>query len=191
MTVEDTCRYYKLLGHDRVALIGPDSANDLILQRKISGYVHYTSREGMSSLCGLVGPGAPAMDQLAERWKGYRGNLGIISYDDEHALRFMTAMHKLGLIAPRDFAIIGYNDTEGSRYSDPPLSTVHQNFDYIGHWLLKNADALSKGQVCQSTKTPKLRFLVRGQLRRTRQDQRCVLLAVRIHRYHRRYAHGS
>jgi DNA-binding transcriptional regulator YhcF (GntR family) len=161
MTVADTCRYYKVMGHDRVALIGPDSANDPILQRKISGYVHYSSRENTPSLFGLVGSGAAAMDQLAERWKAYRGNLAIISYDDEHALRFMTAMHKLGLIAPRDFVIIGYNDTEGSRYSDPPLSTIHQNFDYIGHWLLKSADALSKGQVCQSTKTPKLKLLVR------------------------------
>ena len=161
MTIEDICRYYKTLGHERVALLGPDSSNDLILQRKISGYVHYTSRENMPSLCGLVGPGAQAMDQLAERWKGYRGNLAIISYDDEHALRFMTSMHKLGLNAPEDFGIIGYNDTEGSRYSDPPLTTIHQNFDYIGEWMLKSAHALGKGQVCQSSHTPKLKMLVR------------------------------
>jgi DNA-binding LacI/PurR family transcriptional regulator len=162
MTIEDMCRYYKALGHDRIALIGPDSANDLILQRKISGYIHYTSRENIPSLCGLVEPGAPAMDQLAKRWEGYRSNLAVISYDDEHALRFMTAMHKLGLTSPQDFVIIGYNDTEGSRYSDPPLSTIHQNFDYIGHWLLKSAHALSKGEVLQSSKTPRLKMLVRG-----------------------------
>jgi hypothetical protein len=162
MPVEDSCRYYRALGQERVALIGPDSANDLILQRKISGYIHYTSRENMTSLCGLVGPGALAMDQLAERWKSYRGNLAILSYDDEHALRFMTAMHKIGLTAPHDYRIIGYNDTEGGRFSDPPLTTIHQNFDYIGHWMLKSAVALSKGQICQSSETPKLRMLVRG-----------------------------
>lgn len=161
ITLEDTCRYYHSLGHERIALIGPDSTNDLILQRKISGYVHYASRANMLSLCGLVGPGAQAMDQLAERWKGYRGNLGIICYDDEHALRFMTAMHKLGLNAPDDYCIMGYNDTEGSRYSDPPLTTVHQNYDYIGHWMLKNAVALAQGSVCQSTETPRLQMLVR------------------------------
>jgi DNA-binding LacI/PurR family transcriptional regulator len=161
MTIADTCRYYRAMGHERIGFIGPDSANDLILQRKISGYVHYTSRENMTSLFGLVGLGAQAMDQLAERWKVFRGNLAIISYDDEHALRFMTAMHKVGLTAPTDFKIIGYNDTEGSRYSDPPLSTIHQNFDYIGHWLLKSAHALSLGNVCQSSKTPQLKMLVR------------------------------
>jgi DNA-binding transcriptional regulator YhcF (GntR family) len=161
MTIDNTCRYYQALGHQRIALLGPDSANDLILQRKITGYVHYTSRENLPSLCGLVGPGAQAMDQLAERWKAHRGDLAIISYDDEHALRFMTAMHKIGLTAPDDYDIIGYNDTEGSSYSDPPLSTIHQNFDYIGLWLLKNALALSEGKVCQSPETPRLKMLVR------------------------------
>ncbi len=161
MPVEDSCRYYRALGHDRIALLGPDSANDLILQRKITGYVHYASRENMTSLCGLVGPGASAMDQLAERWKSFCGNLAIISYDDEHALRFITAMHKIGLTAPNDYCIMGYNDTEGGRFSDPPLTTIHQNFDYIGNWMVKNAVALAKGGICQSSETPKLRLLVR------------------------------
>jgi len=161
VTIADTCRYYQFLGHERIALIGPDSTNDLILQKKISGYVHYVSRQNISSICGLVGPGAPAMDQLAERWKAYRGNLAILSYDDEHALRFMTAMHKLGLNAPDDYCIMGYNDTEGSRYSDPPLTTIHQNFDYIGHWMLKSAHALAMGKVAQSSTPPRLNMLVR------------------------------
>jgi DNA-binding LacI/PurR family transcriptional regulator len=160
-TMEDTCRYFQALGHQRIALLGPDSPSDPVLQRRISSYVHYTSRENLPSLCGLIAPGAGAVDQLAERWKAHRGDLAIICYDDEHALRFMTAMHKIGLNAPDDFAIIGYNDTEGSRYSDPPLTTIHQNYDYIGHWLLKNALALAHGSVCQSSKTPRLKILVR------------------------------
>jgi Periplasmic binding protein-like domain/Bacterial regulatory proteins, gntR family len=160
-TIEDTCKYCHLLGHEYVAFLGPESTHDLILQRKISGYVHYTSRLNLPSICGLVGPGAMAMDKLAEKWKEYRGKIAIVSYDDEHALRFMTSMHKLGLTAPKDFAILGFNDTDGSRFSDPPLSTVQQDYAYIGHWLLKNAQALSRGLVSQSTKTPTLRLLVR------------------------------
>jgi len=160
--IEDLCRYYRALGHERIALIGPDSKNDVILQKKLTAFVCYTSRENLPSPCGLVAPGAMAMDQLAERWKCYRGDLAIISYDDEHALRFMTAMHKMGFSAPEDYCIIGYNDTEASRYSDPPLSTVHQNFDYIAYWLLKSALALSNGKVNQATKIARLQMLVRA-----------------------------
>ena len=161
-SVEELCRYYTLLGHRRIALLGPDSVGDVLLQKRLSAYACYTSREDLPNLCGLVGPGALAMDQLAERWKAHQGDLAIISYDDEHALRFMTAMHKIGLSAPEDYSIIGFNDTEASRYSDPPLSTIHQNFEYIGHWLLKNALALTQNQVCQSTENPRSIMLVRS-----------------------------
>ena len=57
----------------------------------------------------------------------------------------MTAMHRKGFIAPDDFRIIGFNNTEGSRLSDPPLTTVAQNFDHIAHQLVDNAIRLSKG----------------------------------------------
>jgi hypothetical protein len=159
---EETCHYYHVLGHERIAFLGPDSANDPILQKKIIGYVHYTSRKNLANICGLVAPGAKAMDRLADRWKSYRRNLAIVCYDDQHALRFMTAMHKLGLHAPGDYCIVGHNDTESSRYSDPPLTTSQQNFDYVGHWLLKNAEALAHGRVSQSKKSPRLHFIVRN-----------------------------
>jgi hypothetical protein len=162
VATEAMCGYFHALGHRRIALLGPDSANDVILQKELSAYACYTSRENLPNFCGLVRPGAQAMDQLAERWKAYRGDLAVISYDDEHALRFMTAMHKLGLSAPVDFQIVGYNDTEASEYSDPPLSTIRQNFDYIGHWLLKSALALSRGEQDQSSSLPRPQMLVRA-----------------------------
>ncbi len=156
------CRYFHAFKHDRIALLGPDSPTDVVLQRVLSAYACYTSRENLSNYCGLVRTGAPAMDQLAERWRGFRGNLAVISYDDEHALRFITAMHKLGLAAPIDFHIVGYNDTEASAYSDPPLSTIRQNFDYIGHWLIKSALGLAAGQPTQSHTPPRPQMLVRA-----------------------------
>ncbi|MDF3056178.1 MAG: transcriptional regulator [Rariglobus sp.] len=159
---EQLCGYFFALGHRRIALLGPDSPGDVVLQRLISAYACYTSRLGLPNFCGLAKPGAQAMSQLAERWKDQRGDLAVISYDDEHALRFMTAMHKLGLSAPGDFQIIGYNDTEASAYSDPPLTTVCQNFNYVGYWLIKSALALARGEVAQSTSLPRLQMIVRA-----------------------------
>lgn len=154
-------RYFMQLGHSRIAFLGPDAPGDLILQQKLGSYSCFASRENLQTLCGLVPAGTHAMDQLATRWKAHRGDLAIISYDDEHALRFVTAMHKLGLGAPTDFAIVGYNNTDASHYSDPPLSTVAQNYEYVGQWLLKSALALSRGEVSQSTENPVLKFIVR------------------------------
>ena len=159
---EAVCGYFHALGHRRIALLGPDSAGDVVLQKVLSAYACYTSRENLPNFCGLVRPGAQAMDQLAERWKAYRGDLAVMSYDDEHALRFMTAMHKIGLSAPDDFQIVGYNDTEASGFSDPPLTTIRQNFDYIGHWLIKSALGLASGVADQSTRLPRPQMLVRA-----------------------------
>jgi len=153
--------YFHLLGHSRIAFLGPDDPGDSILQQKLGSFSCFASRENISTLNGLVPPGTQAMDKLAARWKGFAGDLAIISYDDEHALRFMTSMHKLGLSAPADFNIVGYNNSDASHYSDPPLSTVAQNFEYVGTWLLKSALALSRGEISQSTENPPLTFLVR------------------------------
>ncbi len=153
--------YFQALGAEQIALLGPDSPSDTILQKALSAYVCRTSRDGAPNLCGLVGPGAAGMDQLAERWARLDRGLAIISYDDEHALRFMTAMHKRGLSAPHDFRIAGFNNTEASAFADPPLSTIPQNFDDISEWLLNNALALGKGSVAQSPGNIMPRLLVR------------------------------
>jgi DNA-binding LacI/PurR family transcriptional regulator len=159
---EGLCLYFEKLGHHRIAFLGPDSPGNNIFQQKLGAYSCYMSRENLSPLCGMAKPTAHSMDQLAQRWKNYRGDLAIVSYDDEHALRFMTAMHKLGLSAPVDYVILGYNNTDASRYSDPPLSTVRQNFDHIGRWLLRNALALSRNEVDQATLPAPLDLLVRS-----------------------------
>ena len=125
-STEALCHYFVRLGHRRIAFLGPNSPGDEILQRQLGAYTCYMSRENLPTICGLVESNPRSMDQLAERWKAFRGELAIISHDDEHALRFLTSMHKLGLSAPDDFAIIGYNNVDASHYSDPPLSTVRR-----------------------------------------------------------------
>src|SRR5258708_2317741 len=154
--------YYQKLGHQRIAFLGPATPGDLILQRKLSAYACHAARENFPNLCGLVEKNAGDMDRLADSWKSFRGDLSIVSYDDEHALRLITAMHKIGLNAPSDYRIIGFNDTDASRYSDPPLSTVCQNFLYIGTQLLKAALALANGQICQSTEIQPTRLVIRA-----------------------------
>ena len=159
---EGLCEYFFRLGHRRIAFLGPITPSNQVLQRQLGAYTCFMSKKNLPTVCGLVESSPHSMDQLAERWKAHRGELAIVSYDDEHALRLLTAMHKLGLSAPSDFAIIGYNNVDASHYSDPPLSTVRQNFNYIAHWLVKSARALAKGEICQSSEGPALDLLVRA-----------------------------
>lgn len=181
---EGLCRYFHHLGHRRIAFLGPDAPSDPVLQQKLGAYSCCIAREGLPMLCGLVDPGSQSMDQLAESWKRYRGELAIVSYDDEYALRLLTAMHKIGLSAPADFAIVGYNNTDASHYSDPPLSTVRQNYAYQGHWLLNSALALARGTVMQSSEGPSLDLIVRstcgGSVRGITDDLRNTLRELKL-----------
>jgi DNA-binding LacI/PurR family transcriptional regulator len=160
--VEALCHYFRRLGYTRLALLGPDEPSDPLLQARLSAYTCFTHRAGLEATFGLIPASAEAADALATRWQQWCGNLAIISYDDTHALRLMTAMHKLGRSAPTDFAILGFNNIEASLTSDPPLSTVCQDYDYIGQALLESALALARGEVRQSATPPAPRLLVRA-----------------------------
>ena len=86
---------------------------------------------------------------MGRHWKRFKGELALICYDDIHALRFMVAMHKLGLSAPADFRIIGANDTPEAVYCEPPLSSVRPDYAQIARIALKAAIARADGKLCQ------------------------------------------
>jgi DNA-binding LacI/PurR family transcriptional regulator len=159
--IEAIVRYFVNLGHSRIAFLGPESPNDLVLQQKLGVYASAVTRERLPALYGLVAPGNRSMDQLAGQWKKFRGQLAIICYDDEHALRFMSAMHKLRYSAPSDYCIVGYNNIDAGRYSDPPLSTIAPNFDDVAGRLLRNALSLSKKEALEFQGDSKLSFFPR------------------------------
>ncbi len=159
---EGLCLYFRELGHRRIAFLGPDQPSDITMQRMLGAYSSFTCREGMENVCGLVGKNSAGMDALARRWAAFRGGLAVVSYDDSHAIRFMSSMHKLGLRAPSDFAITGCNDSEEALCSDPPLSSLRQNYKYAAERLLSSSLALAAGSSDQTPEALNYHLVVRG-----------------------------
>ncbi|MFH1496462.1 MAG: substrate-binding domain-containing protein [Verrucomicrobiota bacterium] len=153
--------YFRALGSARIAFVGPDAPEDVVLQRLLTGYACALSRVGLESNCHLVKAGDPAMDQAAGRCAALRGELAVIAYDDEHALRFMAAMRRLGLSAPGDFRIVGFNDTEPGAWGDPPLSTVRHDYDQIARRLMRGAMNIVTGGRDERG-APRLQLVVRS-----------------------------
>jgi len=147
---EAACRYFKMLGYGTITLLGPDFPYDTIMQQRIGAYTSFAYRSDLQNICGLVGGTLADMDSLALKWSRYKGALAVVCHDDLHAIRFMTAMRKLGLSAPADFAIMGCNNTNEARFSDPPLTSIYDDYSYPGKWLIRNAIALAKGDTDQS-----------------------------------------
>jgi DNA-binding LacI/PurR family transcriptional regulator len=149
------------MAYDRIALLGPDTPHVPLLQRALSAYAARVGRNDRELLCGLVPAGSLGMDALARRWSAGRGELAVICYDDEHAFRFMTAMHKLGLCAPDDYVIAGYNDSTLAAHTDPPLTSMYQDSRHAARGLVRHALALARGRTDQVGEPGVLRLVLR------------------------------
>lgn len=154
-------KYFQRLGYTHIAFIGPLSADNDILHRKIIGYTNFVGQAGLDNLCQLVAADTRAMDKIAQKLMELKGDLAVISYDDQHAIRFLTAMHKLGLQAPQDFAILGYNNTDAAEHADPPLSCLFGDYVHPAQAMLDNALGLARGKVVQTTSDQPLYFKLR------------------------------
>ncbi|CAM3174327.1 GntR family transcriptional regulator [Rariglobus hedericola] len=146
IVLQSACAYLRYDNTDTLAFLGPDEPENTFLQQRLGAFSLHCASNNIPHIVGLVKEGSVTMNRLAEQWVAHRGNLSILAYDDDYALRFMTAMHRQGLVAPDDFRIIGFNNTESSRLSDPLLTTIAQNFDHIAHQLVDNALNLARGK---------------------------------------------
>ncbi|HEU5471165.1 MAG TPA: LacI family DNA-binding transcriptional regulator [Actinophytocola sp.] len=51
----------------------------------------------------------------------------LLCMSDELALGAIRAATELGLSVPRDISVVGFDDTPGATWSDPPLTTIRQD----------------------------------------------------------------
>src|SRR2546429_328943 len=62
-----------------------------------------------------------------------RGATGLVCASDVLALGAMRAVRRLGLSVPADRAVLGVDDSAFMNCTDPPLTTVRQPIDAMGH----------------------------------------------------------
>jgi DNA-binding LacI/PurR family transcriptional regulator len=121
-------------GHQDIALALPDRDTPLrdVRQRfadKAAGSL------GLAPLRAFTVPGSRAnstpasgtgaADTLTEFRARHREVTAIAAFDDDVALRVLAAMRQLGLSAPVDLAVIGFDDNGYGALTSPTLTTVH------------------------------------------------------------------
>ncbi|WP_317879596.1 LacI family DNA-binding transcriptional regulator [Streptomyces sp. W16] len=75
----------------------------------------------------------------------------VAAFDDDIALRTLTALLDLGLSVPSDVAVIGYDDTEYGALVTPALTTIHIDAEAHGRLAARVALGLGTGGL---TRTP-------------------------------------
>lgn len=126
------------LGHKRIGLaLGPPRYTPVI--RRIDGF-HDAMRRHLGANAGGLDVG----DLIAcTRYRvegGYeaaktlldRGVTGILCGSDVMALGAVRAVRERGLTMPGDVSVVGSDDSPILEFTDPPLTTVHQDADAIG-----------------------------------------------------------
>jgi LacI family transcriptional regulator len=71
-----------------------------------------------------------AAKELLERGATFTG---LIIANDYLALGAIRALNERGLRIPQDVSIVGFDDAPDSAYYIPPLTTVKQDYDALGH----------------------------------------------------------
>lgn len=103
---------------------------------RFRGYLDALEASGLAHDPALIGEtrswhradGAAGIERLLERGVSFDG---VVAFSDSLALGAMSVLQHAGLRIPEDVAIIGFDDTDETRYSLPTLSTVDAGRDEI------------------------------------------------------------
>jgi DNA-binding LacI/PurR family transcriptional regulator len=57
----------------------------------------------------------------------------LVAGNDRMALGAIRALREAGLRVPEDVSVVGFGDIPEAAFFDPPLTTVRQDFNVLGH----------------------------------------------------------
>jgi LacI family transcriptional regulator len=87
----------------------------------------------------------------------------IVCYNDLTAIGALRALRALGCLVPGDFSVLGFDDIDLAKWTDPPLTTIAQQKGEMGRWAVALlADAASNGHHSASTRRLTTSLVLRG-----------------------------
>ena len=88
----------------------------------------------------------PAAALAVDQWTN-ASVTAVCAYNDETAMAVLAGMHRRGLRAPDDIAVIGVGDIAAARVSIPPLTTIGFDCGETGRELAQAIlDGLAGGE---------------------------------------------
>ena len=164
------CNYFRAIGFEKIALLGPDGEGAEYFQRKLLQYSRWCDRADFPNLIGMVDRTPKDYKRIVKRWAPHKGKIAVIAYHDEIALEFMDAASAKGFSIPGDFAVLGHNNNQNGLRSTPPLSTMLLPYDYVARGMIRHALALRRGESAQLVENEPQAFYIRescgGRLRK-------------------------
>lgn len=132
---EKVVEYFYLNSIREVAFLGGNE-NSIISNNRRDSFLRNTKKYGMSVREDWVQNGDYFEDSGYHAMKRILAKQpypeGVFAVSDMMALGAIKAMKEVGIRVPEDIKIIGCDDVEACRYSNPALATVRQDKEKIG-----------------------------------------------------------
>jgi LacI family transcriptional regulator len=161
-------RHLVELGHKRIAFVsGPPDRFDA--DERMRGYRDTLAQAGIAFDDQLVASGnyvepggVTAMNILLDRGRPFTA---VFAGNDDSAYGAMLAMHRRGIVIPRDVSLVGYDDLPHSSYCIPPLTSVRQPLRELGREAANAIVALIEGRKPPRSALTRLELIVRESTR--------------------------
>jgi LacI family repressor for deo operon, udp, cdd, tsx, nupC, and nupG len=127
------------LGHSRVGVISGPLASPLSRDR-LAGARAAAERHGhAATLTAVTGDFSieSGLRQTLALLEADPAPTAVFCFSDEMAMGALEAFRRRGLKCPDDVSLIGFDDIRYSEHLDPPLTTVSQPMDDIGHEVVR------------------------------------------------------
>jgi LacI family transcriptional regulator len=136
-------------GHRRIALINASREFTFAQHREV-GFKNAMARRGVAIDESLIVHGEVSADAgfaAADALLAHSDSpTGFLCVTDSVAIGVMTAARKRGKTIGRDVSIIGYGNSEASRYTSPELTSIEQSSVDVGHRLAEFALRRLRGE---------------------------------------------
>jgi DNA-binding LacI/PurR family transcriptional regulator len=146
----DACRHLIALGRNHIAFLGVADKCFPEFKRRYKGYgkaLKESGREVRKELQfdadNLENAGYAAAERLLESGQEFDA---IFAASDLIAIGAIAALTDRGLRVPRDVAVVGFDDIPAASYSNPLLTTMHQDTVEAGKTLVEQLIQLIEGQ---------------------------------------------
>ncbi len=128
------------LGHRRLGFLAAPSADDRAVHERIEGVRSAMWAAGLSRGTLIIVPAALGVDGgalAAVMAVGAEAAIrGLLCSSDLTAIGAIRGLRTLGMEVPSDASVVGFDDIEMAAYVDPPLTTIRQATDEMGHWAV-------------------------------------------------------
>ncbi|WP_180272116.1 LacI family DNA-binding transcriptional regulator [Actinomyces ruminis] len=139
-------RHLIALGHRRILHVsGPSDRAQALARRRA-----YEAEMKAAGLEGLPVLESREWDAASGAECARRAEVGsfsaVFAGSDTIALGFISELRQRGVLAPRDYAIAGFDDMPDAQFMDPPLTTARIDFERIGEAALRRAVSRAGGE---------------------------------------------